>query len=231
MSRSAVKDNLKRLEDDNMIARDGLGRKGQTCWRVVVGGPESGGGRNPAGADQYPPPGSASGPEPSIEPSASTSATRARAKMDPDSVPPGFPDDRRPEAREVMTTLRRVVEARGGIPVRANAVGRAMMQNPRKPALAIAQEVEHWAIHGKGQNVQVSDVVARWRRWLVKEPEVVPARPVNGAGPNVVPLRRESYRDQKAREKDERNARRLADLHAMQAGGSVGGVPDVEGTR
>jgi hypothetical protein len=70
MSRSAVKDALKRLKADGSIVEQGATRSGTVIYRVVLGGRIPTGGSDPAGrGSDSGARGPDSGPDPSIEPS------------------------------------------------------------------------------------------------------------------------------------------------------------------
>lgn len=195
LSRRATQSALRKLEEDGAIVRDGVGRNGTSCWRVVMGGvqnphpgePDGTGGRSSRHEG-----GEAASPEPSLgtvqnhQPLASR--TRARA-ADPNELPADFPASLRPALDEVHESLSRAASERGApAPARA-AIARAMVKRPRKPHAAVAERVEHWLLYGNGQRAQCRDVVARWRDWCDGEPDVPEAPAVAASGPNVVRMR------------------------------------------
>lgn len=75
LGRTAVKDGLRRLAADEMIVATGHTKAGTTVWRIVMGGSDSGAnGRNPTVE------GSESDPNPSVDPSVTTSVGNAPAR-------------------------------------------------------------------------------------------------------------------------------------------------------
>lgn len=98
------------------------------------------------------------------------SRTRARATrkpVDPDALPADFPEQLVPLLDDVVIpALRRVAEAKGALVVTRAAAARAVAAYPRKPHERVAPEFEHYWVHGDGQSVERTDIVATYRRRL-----------------------------------------------------------------
>lgn len=239
--RRTAQRNVRKLEGDGFIEREGVGPAGQTRYRVVFGRWEGGGkmpGPNAAGGIEGQGGAAPVPPEPSIEPSKGKGSAPARADAR-EALPDDFPDDLRPHARAAYRILRQVAADHGAKRVWPLALGRCIMSHPRKPLVATAHALHTWAVD-PGRKIQ--DVVGTYRSFLARESDLETAERLaddgtpmggragaNGHGPNVVPFR-ESYRDKKARERDERNAQRLVELHALQAAEAAGNVNVVPGT-
>jgi hypothetical protein len=105
MTRRSVQAALRKLEADGMIFAEGKGDKGQTKWRVVMGG-----------ADTAPPPGGvvddvegrssrheggvAATPKPSVKPSGEPTASSSGTAREPEWT--DVPDDMREDARALL---------------------------------------------------------------------------------------------------------------------------------
>ncbi len=103
------------------------------------------------------------------------SRTRARARakpVDPDALPPDFPEQLVPVLDTVVVPcLSRVAEAKGALVVTRAAVARVMANFPRKPHDTAAPEFEHFWIHGPGQATKRQDIVATYRKRLDQVPD------------------------------------------------------------
>jgi hypothetical protein len=198
MSRRGVQESLRRLEAEGHIVSDGVSRKGTKVYRVLMS--EQGGADRAPRADRAPAQNDAEGgapraPEPSVEPSGPNGESSARAKAPEDVVPDDFPAELRPHARRVMAVLRDVAARRGARKVTARAVGLTVMARPRKPLVMAAHDCAAWI--EDHPEVACRDVVARYRRWLDREPDLqglerladdgtptgAPARPLAGVHP------------------------------------------------
>ncbi len=101
--------------------------------------------------------------------SESTTAERARASK-ADEVPDDFPDALRPHARAVMRVLRSIAADRGSRKVTTRAVALTIAPRPNKPLVKAAHDCAAWiADHPEAPCL---DVVARYRRWLDREPDL-----------------------------------------------------------
>lgn len=110
--------------------------------------------------------------------------TRKKKQEDVNQPPSGFPETLLPVAKECVEILHRLAVAKGAKPVPLLAVCRMMEARPnrgdyRKHAL----DLENWALHGNGEKQGVKDVLAKWRNWLDRVPEVAQPKPSsNGKG-------------------------------------------------
>lgn len=97
----------------------------------------------------------------------SSTGTRASERVDPrDQAPPDFPDELRPSAGEVLRLLNDVAAQHGLPVVRKLAVGRAVMNHPRKPHVATARALHTWAADPPRP---IRNVVGTFSTWLGKE--------------------------------------------------------------
>lgn len=100
-------------------------------------------------------------------------------------------EDTPPELREyvdpLLAVLRRVAEGKRGskVPTVA-AVAKCITDRPLKDFLIHAGNFEHYWLHGAGAERQVKDVVATFRNWLDREPDVAKK---TTAGGSVTPIR------------------------------------------
>lgn len=223
-----VRRHLADLEDAGIIEREERtrGNGSQTTNRIVLRVPadwpirggrtdESGGG------------GLTSPPQKPQEeaPTGSPKPPAARARND--EIPDGFPAHLRPHARIVMATLREAAVERGAQDVTVRAVGRAVMDFPRKPLVATATELRAWLLDGAGRNRQCVDVVRRYRDWLRKEPDLAaaerladdgtPTTDIAVRGTNVHPIRRNGTPTQG-------DLLRAVNAHQLQAANTIEGV-------
>jgi hypothetical protein len=91
---------------------------------------------------------------------------------------PELPDELRPFLEPVLVTLRRVAATKPGatLPILA-AVAGVLRRYPTKDFIPTAEDYAHWSIHGRGASRSVKDVVAQYRNWLAKEPDVARRTP------------------------------------------------------
>jgi hypothetical protein len=91
---------------------------------------------------------------------------------------PELPDELRPFLEPVLVTLRRVATTKPGaaLPTLA-AVAGVLRRYPTKDFIPTAEDYAHWSIHGRGASRSVKDVVAQYRNWLAKEPDVARRTP------------------------------------------------------
>lgn len=192
--RRTAQRNVRKLEALEFVAADGFGPNGQVNYRIQFdaweGGRQSdtpaaseveGGGTGAARTVKEPATPTA---PPTRSSKDSTAASRARA----DEVPEDFPDELRPHAREVMRVLKDLAEQTPGArAVKARAVASTIMPRQRKPLVKAAHDYRAWAI-GNGRRGR--DVVAGWRNWLDKEPDLATWEPLHigedGGGTMVV---------------------------------------------
>jgi hypothetical protein len=106
----------------------------------------------------------------------------ARTKPPPDGPPESFPDELRPHANAVLSLLREAAVERGAKAVTVRAVGRVVMDHPRKPLVAAAQSMRAWLLDGNGASAPCKDVVMRYRRWLGGEQDLAASERLDAAG-------------------------------------------------
>jgi len=199
--RRTAQRNVRKLESDGYIEREGVGPAGQTRWRIVFAKWDGGDKMPPVapddvGGDKSAPEGAAPvPPEPSIEPSTkpSSGGGRARASARGNDVPDDFPDELRPHARAVYRVLRSVAEHHNAKAVSAKSLAHVLMARPHHPLVRAAHDFAAWAMEsGRSRR---RDVVAGYRNWLDKCEELAGVERLPGDGPaqmpsNVHPLRR-----------------------------------------
>jgi len=86
----------------------------------------------------------------------------------------------------VLAVLTRVQAERGGEVPTLRGVALALAAQPRRDHLAVAHELEHWALAGRGRGRAVRDWVRTYRTFLEGATDAVPLRPragVLGAAP------------------------------------------------
>lgn len=162
LSRKGARDALARLERDGHIERDGFGPRGQTRWRLLFLGEKELHPPNREGGVAAVQKREAATPEPTTEPSNEKEDPRAKP-------PPGFPDELRPHAREVLRVLTAVAEQHGCKRVWPLEVGRAVMARPRHPLVAVAHELAGWAADPPRP---ITDIVATYRTFLKNAKEL-----------------------------------------------------------
>jgi hypothetical protein len=193
--RRTAQRNVRKLEDDGWIEREGVGPMGQTRWRILFSKWE-GGGKVPraASVDEGGGTDDAKGaapvpPEPSLEPSTTVKrGERARAKAD--EVPDDFPESLRPHARIVFPLLRDVAVQHNARPVTARAVALTIMGNPGRRFVSEAHAFAAWA---QSPPRPIKDVVGSYRTWLKRAEVFAGVEQIgNGAvtAENVTPIRR-----------------------------------------
>lgn len=163
--RRSVQRNLRKLEEDGWISKNGVGGGGTLSYQLAMGGGETppatlvsrGGDAGVAGGATLAP------PEPSVEPSGTGDSPRETTR---DLIPDDFPDALRPHARIVLPLLQQVAVQHGAREVRALALARVMMGRPRKPFVKSAHDFAAWAVD-PGRSLR--DVVASYRTWLDRE--------------------------------------------------------------
>lgn len=139
-------------------------------------------------------------PEPSVEPSVepgegskAPSPTRARVEL-----PADFPAELRLHLTAAYRVLRDLAVRHGAREVSPIALANVVMGRPRKPLVLGAHDFASWA---DGQPQPRKDVVAGYRRWLDKMPDLAAAEQLDehgrpcerrtpGAGGTVVQLQR-----------------------------------------
>lgn len=89
---------------------------------------------------------------------------------DPDEIPADLAEHLRPVVPAVVAVLSRIAAAKGAKPVTVAATARAIAGHPGHDHLAVAQDVEHWWVHGLGAQKPVKDVVATYRNRLSSLP-------------------------------------------------------------
>lgn len=134
-------------------------------------------GHHPSGTPA-PPQHHASGVGAGVEVGGSTKKPRARATpkaVDPNALPDDFPDhlvavlDGR-----VMPALTRLAEAKGALVVTRAAVARVMVAYPSKDHAGVAEDVEHYWVHGPGAGKPRSDIVQTYRNRIKDQPDQSP---------------------------------------------------------
>lgn len=198
--RSTARRNVRKLAADGWISEDGVGPRGQTKWRLAMGGSETPPGASgpledgtsaPRGVARVP-------PEPSSEPTANRPRQEARVPARRDEAPEGFPDELRPHARAAYVVLRDIAQRRGAKAINARALATTIMARPRKPIVRAAHDLSAWLDDHPATACR--DVLARYRRWLDREEDLAGVERLPGEGPaampgNVTPIRRGSAED------------------------------------
>lgn len=161
------------------------------------------------------------GKEPEVEPEEGTRRKRASTptKPSPDEPPESFPDELRPHANIVLSLLREAAVERGAKAVTVRAVGRVVMDHPRKPLVAAAQSMRAWLLDGNGASAPCKDVVMRYRKWLGGEQDLAAPERLDAAGhPTAsVSTRRGDVESPRDRQLRERQAQADRDGPAMKA--------------
>lgn len=108
--------------------------------------------------------------------------------VDQDRLPDDLPAHLHPVVDAVLPRLLAVQDIRGGnVPTR-RGVALAIRSHPDRDHLTVANDVEHWATAGRGQNQRVIDWARTYRTFLERTPAGSAPRPA-GAGPGpLVPL-------------------------------------------
>lgn len=97
-------------------------------------------------------------------------------REDPDVLPDAYPAQLVPSVEAALPTLRRVARAKGSKPVDRLPLGRAIEAFPDRDHPMVAGELEHWALHGNGENRAIKDVISTFRNFLKNSDRV--QRPV-----------------------------------------------------
>ena len=82
-----------------------------------------------------------------------------------------------PVTAAVLDVLRRVHAERGGVTPTERGVVLAVRAFPHRDYLAVALEVEHWALAGAGQHQQVLDLQRVYRAFLKRAPDGIAPKP------------------------------------------------------
>lgn len=213
--RRACQRNMRKLEAEGYIEREGKGPKGQHSWRICLehwpgkgdtASPQTGSGSPTASVVQEPQADAVQEPpEPSSNrPNTPTPDARTRGS---DQPPPDFPDELRPHARRVYHVLQTVAEQHEAKAITPLALGHVLMAHPHKHHVTEAHKM---ASHFAGPSARrIKDVVATYRRWLDHADDMATAErmPEGGDRPVVV----EGYRERRARAV-------RAELTALQGG-------------
>jgi hypothetical protein len=178
--RSTARRNVRKLEADGWIFRDGDGPKGQAKYRLALdatGGetprvaPALAGGGTDASEGVAPVP-----PEPSKE---TSKGTGEAAREDSSSkLPEDFPEELRPHAIAVYRLLTQVAVQHNARAVKPLALGRVIMARDRKPLVKAAHDFAAWAADPPRP---IRDVVASYRRWLDNERDLQTVERLQGA--------------------------------------------------
>lgn len=218
--RSTARRNVRKLEELGWIREDGVGPQGQTKYRLRMADdpwPEGGGETPPlqnATGGKSGSGGVAAVPPEPTEPSRGGEETRASASQRPE----GFPDELVPHARAVFPILKAVAEQHNAKAVLPLALGRMMMGRPRKPFVRAAHDFASWATD-PGRPIR--DVVASYRTWLDRTPDLAGPERLDDAGvPTASPppssSRRRTVSDP---ESDATRARREAAFDRLSGNG------------
>lgn len=89
-------------------------------------------------------------------------------------------------ARLVLNVLKAVQAERGGDVPTVRGVGLSMLRFPNRDYLAVAREVEHWGLSGRGARKPVKDWARTFGTFLGNTSEGSPVR----LGTNIVPITR-----------------------------------------
>lgn len=182
VGKSTARAALRRLEDVGAIKQTGPMPWGAMSYAILMkGAPDPGAPQDRANARQdssQGAPGSGAKPSDRTVKNPSTPPT-ARAR---EAMPHGFPVEMLPALNEVERLLVETQAVRGGVPVSRTSIAKTMMRRPRLRHVHVAEALEHWLLRGNGRTHRCGDVVARWRAWLDRETEELPANgAVNGS--------------------------------------------------
>jgi len=98
-------------------------------------------------------------------------------------VPGGLPAELADRLHPALAVLVRVQAERGGEIPTLRGVALALVAHPLRDHLAIAHELEHWALAGGGRNRVVKDWVRTYRTFLSGAPDAAPVRVRGGSAP------------------------------------------------
>lgn len=103
-----------------------------------------------------------------------------KASEDRNRIPDEFPGYLVPSVEATLPVLRRVAAGKKAKPVDRLPLARTIAQFPDRDHPMVAGELEHWALHGNGENRPIKDVVASFRNFLkradrVASPQAAPA--------------------------------------------------------
>jgi hypothetical protein len=101
---------------------------------------------------------------------------RVARSVDQDALPDTLEASLHPCAGRVLDVLVRVQAERGGAKPTSRGVGLAMVSFPNRDFEAVASELEHWALAGRGQAKPVKDWARTYRTFLERSPEGSPTR-------------------------------------------------------
>lgn len=180
--RRTAQRNVRRLEDEAWIVREGVGPMGQTRWGLNFARWEEGGGILPPVATRSEGGGKMGArgaapvpPEPSIEPTTNR-PTHGTARAQSDEWPEGIKNPVAADAIfDVVATMAR---EHGAKVVTKPALGHAMLGAPGRDFIGEAHRMASYYV-GR----QVRDAVATYRNWLAKADAHYPA--VAAAAPSA----------------------------------------------
>jgi hypothetical protein len=181
-NRSTARRNIRKLEEDGWIIRDGVGPRGELKWRLPLGSQNATGGKMPRvasgterGTTQVPP-----------EPKEPSNRQKDASALATDAFPEDLPAELEPIAVTVGKLLKRVaLDRQQKKPVTRAAVGHAVLTYPDRDHERVAREVEHWLLHGKGARRSCADIVSRYRSFLANS-DPAPGPPLPGAEPRTL---------------------------------------------
>jgi hypothetical protein len=104
---------------------------------------------------------------------------RASGKVDQTLPPRELPTEIAERLHPVLALLEGVQRERGGNVPTVRGVGLALTRHPRRDHLAVAYELQHWALAGRGQNQAVKDWARTYTTFLERSPEADPSAPSN----------------------------------------------------
>lgn len=133
---------------------------------------------------------------------------RPRRAVDQDQLPVDMPTHLAERVPVVLAKLVSVQAQRGGAVPTTRGVGLAISAFPRRDHLAVAAELEFWALAGYGMRKPTKDWAARYRAFLGNAVDADPV--VTGAAA--------------ARPRTERDQRNAARLERARAAGLIGGL-------
>ena len=97
---------------------------------------------------------------------------------DLDALPEDFDPSLVPAVDACLPILQKVAEVKGAKPVHRLPLAKSIAALPNRDHVLSAGELEHWCLHGRGENRNQKDIVATFRNFLKNaDPVAKPSRP------------------------------------------------------